>query len=83
MFAKNRPAEEPKSANTANPPKSAKAEMPAPKPKGGTPALLSKNVVIEGDMTSTGDIQIDGQMKGNLKAGSVTIGREAMIEGRC
>ena len=55
--------------------------MPAPKTKGGTPALLSKDVTIEGDMNSSGDIQIDGQMKGNLKAGSVTVGREAMIEG--
>ena len=81
MFAKSRTADDPSSTKAATLPKPARTEMPTPKAKGGTPALLSKDVAIEGDMTSTGDIQVDGQMKGNLKAGSVTIGREALIEG--
>ena len=81
MFAKKRPAEERNPTATAAAPKEKNADKPSPKGKTGTPALLSRDVVIEGDMNSTGDIQIDGTMKGNLKAGSVTIGREAMIEG--
>ena len=81
MFAKKRPAEERTPPAAASAPKETKYEKPTPKGKIGTPALLSRDVVIEGDMNSTGDIQIDGTMKGNLKAGSVTVGREAMIEG--
>ncbi len=81
MFAKNRPEDEAKSTKATTPPNGQKAEPPAPKAKGGTPALLSKDVIIDGDMTTTGDIQIDGRMKGNLDAGSVTVGREAVLEG--
>ncbi len=81
MFAKNRPAEESTTEKSIRSAKAPAVDLPSPKSKGGTPALLSKDVVIEGDMTTTGDIQIDGHMTGNLKAGSVTVGREALLEG--
>lgn len=81
MFAKNREAEEPKSAKPVKAAKVSKTDIQTPKPKNGTPALLSKDVAIEGDMSSSGDVQIDGRMNGNLKAGSITVGREAILEG--
>jgi hypothetical protein len=37
--------------------------------------------VVIGTLTSTGDIQIDGRVDGDIRSGSVTIGEKANFEG--
>jgi cytoskeletal protein CcmA (bactofilin family) len=45
------------------------------------PSILSSDMVIIGTLTSTGDIQIDGKVEGDIRSGSLTIGEKANIEG--
>ncbi|MBL0183561.1 MAG: polymer-forming cytoskeletal protein [Chitinophagaceae bacterium] len=47
-----------------------------------TSTLVGAGTTITGDIESTGDIRIDGVLKGNLKAKSkVIIGTDGMVEG--
>ena len=45
------------------------------------PSIISNDLVIIGTLTSTGEIQIDGRVDGDIRSGSVTIGEKANFEG--
>ena len=45
------------------------------------PSLLSTDLSIKGNLTTNGDIQIEGEVEGNIKANLLTIGKEAKIKG--
>ena len=45
------------------------------------PSLLSSDLFIKGNLTTTGDIQIEGEIEGNIKANLLTIGQYAKIKG--
>jgi cytoskeletal protein CcmA (bactofilin family) len=45
------------------------------------PSIISDDLVVIGTLTSTGDIQIDGRVDGDIRSGSVTIGEKANFEG--
>lgn len=45
------------------------------------PSLLSADLRIIGDLTSEGEIQIDGQVEGDIKAHTVVVGETAGIRG--
>jgi cytoskeletal protein CcmA (bactofilin family) len=45
------------------------------------PSIISSDLVVIGTLTSTGDIQIDGRVDGDIRSGSVTIGEKANFEG--
>jgi cytoskeletal protein CcmA (bactofilin family) len=45
------------------------------------PSIISTDLVVVGTLTSTGDVQIDGRVDGDIRSGSVTIGEKANFEG--
>ena len=45
------------------------------------PSLLSSDLFIKGNLITNGDIQIEGEVEGNIKANLLTIGKEAKIKG--
>ena len=45
------------------------------------PSLLSSDLFIKGNLTTNGDIQIEGEVEGNIKANLLTIGKDAKIKG--
>jgi len=45
------------------------------------PSILSADVVVVGNLTSGGDIQIDGTIEGDVRSISLTIGDKATING--
>jgi len=45
------------------------------------PSIISNDLVVIGTLTSTGDIQIDGRVDGDIRSASVTIGEKANFEG--
>ena len=45
------------------------------------PSLLSTDLFIKGNLTTTGDIQIEGEVEGNIKASLLTVGQNAKIKG--
>lgn len=45
------------------------------------PSIVSGNLKITGDMESAGDIQVDGQVDGDIRTGKLTIGADAVVNG--
>ena len=72
-----------KSKETSPPPASA-AQPIAPRrsPRASAaPTIISSDVVIVGSLTSSGDIQIDGRIEGDLHSAGLVIGEKAEIHG--
>ncbi|UWQ13179.1 polymer-forming cytoskeletal protein [Aliiroseovarius sp. M344] len=67
------------------PASSAPAVPPAPSsaaPKVKPPAsTLSSDIVIKGDIKSTGDILVEGTVEGDIRAHQLTIGESATVRG--
>lgn len=61
--------------------KSDKREAQAVPAKASPPSLLSPDLVVVGDMTSDGEIQIDGTIAGDIRSHSLLIGENAKITG--
>lgn len=64
-------------ANTAPP------SMPAPAPKKAKPAasVLSSDITIKGNVLSSGDIQIEGNIEGDVRAQTLIVGETATVKG--
>ena len=47
----------------------------------GVPSIISADVVMRGNINSAGEIQFDGSLEGDIKAGSLIIGEKAAVKG--
>jgi cytoskeletal protein CcmA (bactofilin family) len=47
----------------------------------GMPSIISQNFRVVGNITSEGDVQLDGTVDGNLKAKSLVVGPTGSIRG--
>lgn len=45
------------------------------------PSILSADLVINGGVTSEGEIQLDGQIEGDVRAGALIVGEKASVKG--
>ncbi len=64
-------------------PPSGNLPIPQPSRRVGrsAPSIISDDLVVIGTLTSTGDIQIDGRVDGDIRSSSVTIGEKANFQG--
>jgi cytoskeletal protein CcmA (bactofilin family) len=84
MFSKNRitegsakPAEaEPQGRAVAAPAQT--ATVPRPK---SPPSTLSSDLTVVGNLRTTGDIQIEGKVEGDIRAHLLTVGETATVKG--
>ncbi|MFM2354790.1 MAG: hypothetical protein RLZZ528_526 [Pseudomonadota bacterium] len=90
MFSKSRINEPgPKSTPEAEKPKFADAVVPRPTsdfmpatPRGKAVAsVLSSDLTIVGNLKTTGDIQVEGTVEGDIRAHLLTVGETATIRG--
>lgn len=51
------------------------------RPGRAAPSIISADLVINGMLTSTGDIQIDGRVEGDVHSAGLVIGEKAFING--
>jgi cytoskeletal protein CcmA (bactofilin family) len=62
-----------------------KAPAPAPSlkrlAKGSAPSIISSDLVVNGTLTSTGEMQIDGRVEGDVRSAGLVIGEAAVIHG--
>jgi cytoskeletal protein CcmA (bactofilin family) len=93
MFSKNKPTD----ATTSSKPEQAHGEggpPPAsiasdasaslPTTRAKPPAsLLAADLTIVGNIKTTGDIQVEGKIEGDIRAHLLTIGESATIKGEC
>lgn len=52
----------------------------APKPK-AAPSILSSDLMIKGNLKTTGDLQIEGMVDGDIRAHLLTVGEGATVKG--
>jgi cytoskeletal protein CcmA (bactofilin family) len=45
------------------------------------PSIISSDLIVNGTLSSSGDIQIDGKVEGNVNSAGLVIGDKACIEG--
>lgn len=50
-------------------------------PRGSAPSIISGDLVVKGTLSSTGDIQIDGRVEGDVHSTGLVIGEKALIHG--
>jgi cytoskeletal protein CcmA (bactofilin family) len=72
-----------KNKDNAFAPQTMIAPTPAPKRARtlSAPSIISADMVINGTITSTGDIQIDGRIEGDVRSVGLVIGDKAEIHG--
>jgi cytoskeletal protein CcmA (bactofilin family) len=91
MFSKSRVNDPAPRADAPEAPKTAEPLAPkmstdfAPSaPKAKPPAsVLSSDLTIKGNLRTTGDIQIEGTVEGDIRAHLLTIGEGATVKGEC
>jgi cytoskeletal protein CcmA (bactofilin family) len=47
----------------------------------GPPSILSENLRVKGDLSSVGEMQIDGAVDGDVRAATLTIGKSGGVTG--
>lgn len=63
-------------------PHASRAESHEPPPrKALAPSLIAENVTLQGDLSSDGDIQLDGAVRGDLCVGHLSIGETGQVTG--
>ncbi len=74
------PAAKPSSSGTMNENSTAPSGSFQAKPK-PSPSLISSDLTIKGNVITSGDIQIEGTVEGDVRAHLLTVGESATIKG--
>jgi cytoskeletal protein CcmA (bactofilin family) len=48
----------------------------------GAPSIIGRDLKIKGDLICNGDIQIDGEVEGDVQSSTLTIGEGANVRGQ-
>lgn len=70
-----------KDSTAAAPALSSSSKKSAPQRGPTVPSIISADVVMRGNINSAGEIQFDGTIEGDVKAGSLIIGEKASVKG--
>jgi len=84
MFSRKEPSRPPAEAKAPLPAdvKNAAQSAPMKRPnRGSIPSIIGSDIVVNGTLTSTGHVQIDGRVKGDVRCAILVIGEPALIEG--
>ena len=57
------------------------AQSPAVINKNSTPSIIGGDVVIQGNVTSQGLVQLDGKFEGEIRIHSLTVGEQGWVDG--
>ena len=52
------------------------------KPINSAPSIISSDVVIKGNVSTSGEIQLDGTIEGDVKSKAMTIGENGTVKGK-
>ena len=49
--------------------------------KSGVPSIISADLTVTGALVSSGDVQVDGRVEGDIRVSSLVVGEKATIQG--
>ncbi len=75
-------ATKPSTTAPAKPASTSSAPAAAAKPK-PAPSILSSDLTVTGNLVTSGDIQIEGTVEGDIRAHLLTVGEGATVKGEC
>jgi len=75
-------AAKPTATAPAKPAGASSAPAAAAKPK-PAPSVLSSDLTVTGNLVTSGDIQIEGTVEGDIRAHLLTVGDGATVKGEC
>jgi len=88
MFSKSKltepaakPAEDKPKAPMTAPSMGDKPAPPAPPKAKPAPSSLSSDLVVSGNLKTTGDLQVEGMIEGDIRAHLLTVGEGATVKG--
>ncbi|MBB5520169.1 bactofilin family protein [Amphiplicatus metriothermophilus] len=88
MFSKAKAKHQQEEKSRQAGPETAQVAATPPQPKrsspmktAGVPSIISADVVMRGNINSSGEIQFDGSLEGDIKASSLIIGEKASVKG--
>jgi len=84
MFNKKDSAPEAMPASTPATPSAPVQQQPQKQRAGGTrsaPSIISSDLVVTGTLASTGDMQVDGRVEGDVHSAALVVGEKAVIQG--
>lgn len=69
-------------SNSATPAQSApQSKRSSSMKSAGVPSIISADVILRGNVNSTGEVQLDGVLEGDLKAAMLIVGEKASVKG--
>ena len=80
MFSKNQQSSNSSTSSSTDPVK--KSAAPVRSKPSNAPSILSRDLVITGEISTDGDVQIEGRLEGNVKATTLTIGEQGAVNGK-
>ena len=51
------------------------------RPANSAPSIIGSDVTIKGDVTTLGEIQLDGKIEGDVRSAALTIGEQGSVQG--
>jgi len=75
-------AAKPTTTAPAKPTGASSAPAAAAKPK-PSPSVLSSDLTVTGNLVTSGDIQIEGTVEGDIRAHLLTVGEGSTVKGEC
>ena len=56
--------------------------QPMKQPSNSIPSIISSDVVVKGNVSTSGEIQLDGTIEGDVKSKNLTIGENGTVKGK-
>lgn len=67
--------------NTGGPPQIPNARSGQARRNSGVPSVIGPDLSITGNLESAGEVQIEGEVQGDIHAGRIVVGEQAQITG--
>ena len=57
------------------------SKSPGPSASKMVPSIIGEDLTIKGNVTSKGEVQVDGEIEGEIRCGSLLLGDKALVRG--
>lgn len=70
-----------KNQNQPTPTEATRTKATPQRASAKAPSILGNDLVVTGEISTDGDVQIEGRLEGNIKAQTLTVGKQGTVNG--